>query len=419
MNASSALGLALLFIQAGITLAGDSTDVPLNAADQLFAHGSLGAARQKYEALIKAVPSDPAIMERLGYICHLTGQYKEAVEWFDKASSLNPEKRISLLAYTVYSHYLMRDYARAGRALKAVESAGYQYKLALLGVEQLQQLAETPPQIDARVDRTVVAFEALDPLPIIQIKINSRTVHAFIDTGGPQFGVDAAFAEEEKIQRLSERISHGVAGSRQKVGFGVARSVALGDVELRNVPVIIVPLRKYSKLFGVQIDAFLDSGTLAQFLPTLDFPRKRLILRTKTPAIREEIRRMAVKAKVSFILDDIHSMYAQCRINDREPVLLYFDSGLVDDQGASILTARDQLVDLGIPVSSDSKSGYADIPRVRVGALERTNVKALYGSGKQLTCCEYIKPCGLIAHNFLKHYAWTIDFDSRVFLFDY
>lgn len=420
MNTPYASALVLMLIHGGATLAQDSFSAHLSAADRLFANGSIEAARRKYEELIRTTPGSPEIMERLGYVCHLTGQYREAVEWLVNAGDRNSQRRIRLLAYSAYSLYLMEDYSRALRTLKEVESTDYQYQTAFFSEEQLRQLTETPPhQFEAGVTRTVVAMEMIDPLPVIRVRIGSRTVHAFIDTGGPQFVIDPALAQEEHLRPLSEQVSRGIGGSaEQMVRFAVVGKVALGDIELRNVPVMLLPVRGLSKLFGVQIDAVLGTGTLSQFLPTLDFPGKRLVLRTRSEANREEVRRMEAKARLPFLLDDIHSMYAQCCINHNEPVLLYFDTGLVDDQGAAILTAKERLIDLGIPVPDGSKSGYVDITSVRIGSLERRNVRTLYGSGAQLTYCEYIRPYGLIGHNFLKHYKWTIDFDSRTFLFD-
>lgn len=420
MKACAAIVAALLSVMTGVMAAENTMDVALEEADYLFARGSVAAARQRYEALLKSAPNSPDVIERLGYVCHVTGEYKRAIELFDKAISLNPGRRTPILAYSVYPRYMLRDYAGALRVLRELESTGYQYKTAFFSTEQLQHLVENPPyRTDGRVDRTTVTFESLDPLPVVAVRIKSRVVHALIDTGAPQLLVDPAFAAEEHIKLLSEQISRGTGGRPgQKVGFAVAESVMLGNLEVRNVPVMLLPVRNFSKLFGVQIDAVLGTETLAQFLPTLDFPGRKLILRTKTKANREEVQSMKAKARLPFVLDDIHSMYAQCRVNEKEPVLLYFDTGVVDE-GASILTGKDRLIQLGIPVPSDSKSGFADIQRVRVGSLERTHVRAVYGPGKQLAYCQYIQPYGLIGHNYLKHYRWTIDFDNRLFLFDY
>jgi len=394
-------------------------DARLKTADHLFARGFVAAARQTYEELLRTGAHRSEVSERLGYLSHLTGHYHEAIGFFDQASNANRKRRVAILAYSVYSHYLVEDYAGALKILKEVESSGYKYETAFFCAEQLQRLTETPPSPpEMRGDRTTVPFESLEPLPVIRVTINSRTVHAFIDTGGPQFAIDPLLAREEHIEVLTEQISRGIGGRRgQKVGFAVIGRLELGGAQLRNVPVTLLPVRGLSEIFGVQIDAVLGTETLARFLPTLDFPRKRLILRAKTEANRQAIRSLKVKARVPFILDDIHSMYAQCRIGGAEPVLLYFDTGLVDDQGAALLTARDRLVDLGVPLPKDSKGGYTDLPTVRVGSLERANVKALYGPGRQVVYCPFLEPYGLIGHNYLKHYSWTIDFDNRMFLF--
>ncbi|MBA7933779.1 hypothetical protein HV127_21420 [Klebsiella sp. RHBSTW-00215] len=128
-------------------------------------------------------------------------------------------------------------------------------------------------------------------------------------------------------------------------------------------------------------------------------------------------------------------MIVKGAINGKEGMTFFLDSGL-DDPEASILLQQGALDYVGIKrdpqdafVPDNSKGGLGgggfeitrlSIDSVALGPLKQTGLTGLFGvlpdalyhteSGMILD--------GFISHQFLRHYKWTIDFDSMVMTFE-
>ena len=398
----------------------DAEEPALKKVDGLYAQGQFDTARVQYEVVLARTPNDPHVIERLGFIHFFKGEYPRAIERFQEVIRLHPPRRRLMLAYTAFAHYHLRHYSQV------VEIMGEVGNLNLLNAEQLRLLAaEAPYRIESKTRTATIPFLQVDPLPVIRIRVNSRPIDVLIDTGAAQLVLDPEFAREAGIGPVSRQGVAGAAGGKTAaVAYGMAGSVSLGRVSLRNVPVWILPTRGFSEGFGSTIQGILGTEILRQFLPTLDFPGKQLVLRPRGTALRRTPRTL-----VPFLIDGIHYLYAPCVLNDGEPVLMNFDSGLADDQGAALDLSGAALGELGIPKPDLTHHGlggggaftygYADVDSVRVGDLVQRKIRATYtGREGHLVSPAGYKHYGLVSHNFLKHYRWTIDFDKRVFLFE-
>jgi tetratricopeptide (TPR) repeat protein len=416
---------ALLLLPLCGPVASGTRDEHVEKADDLQAQGDFEGARAEYQAALAMAPDDPHAVERLGFIHFLKGEYPQAIERFRQVIALRPARRRLMLAYTAFAHYHLRHYAEAADLLDELGGAN------LLSAEQLRLLARwTPYRIQGSAGTAILPFLQVDPLPVVEIGVNSRTISVLIDTGAGQLVLDSELAREMGVRPVSSQGVKGAAGGKTAgVSFGMVDSVSLGGTTLGKVPVWVLPTRMFSSDFGRTIDGILGTEVLMQFLPTLDYPGKRLILRPRngTGAAEAEARR--AKAGITFVIEGIHYLYAPCVINGGKPVLMYFDSGLADDHGAAMALNGSALADLGIQkpsldqegvgIGGAFKHGYVETDSVRVGSLEQRNLKATCrdGEGQLLKPAGY-RSYGLISHHFLKRYRWTIDFDRRAFLFE-
>lgn len=158
-----------------------------------------------------------------------------------------------------------------------------------------------------------------------------------------------------------------------------------------------------------------------------------MILRERTKSSANALREALadrVAAEVTFVLDLSHLMMVRGRLNDREGLTFFVDSGL--DSEAVLAAPIQTLEYLGTPeteteVSEEAvggggvkfASGLFDLDLVGLGELVQHQVRGEYGALTPETYWArgYIQD-GLISHRFLRRYAsWTIDFDSMTFLF--
>lgn len=396
----------------------------MKKADELYRQGYFDTARTEYEAALKSASNDYQLLARLGFICYFKGEYPKAVEYFKRSAKLGyPEKKL-LLAYIALAYYNARNYSEVIAVMTDMGGT-----IGGLDIEQMRLLAKkTPYRIEPRADSTSIPFEQVDPVPVIPIKVNSSNLYVLIDTGVDQLYIDSEFAKENGIHPVSKQIVNGFGGGKAGgVSYGMVDEVSLGDMTIRDVPVWILPTRRFSEGNVRTINGVLGTRELMQFLPTLDYPGKRLILRLKESA--KPIGTHGAQVTVPFIIDGFHAMFSQCSINNKGPVLMYFDSGLADDQGASMVLTGAALSDLGILKpkmtgqgiggGGENKYGYVQVDSVAVSNLVQHKLKALFhGVEGTLETDSGYKRYGLLSHNFLKHYRWTIDFDKRVFLFE-
>jgi tetratricopeptide (TPR) repeat protein len=417
-----------VFIFLGISCVKEETmNKSSEMTDKLFAEGYFDDAQVKYEKLIESLPDDCNIIQHLAFIYYFKGQYPKALTYFEKVTQLEPSKKGMMLAYSAYAYYLMSDYGKVVTILEKTKPVNF------LNKEQLKQLINTPVyQIETKITQTTIPFIQLDPTPVIEIEVNNQKIFVMIDTGGIQLALDRDFARQADVKLFATEQIKGFAGNKEaSVLFGKADSVTLDAIQVKNVPVWLLDTKKMSKDFGREINGILGTELLMRFIPTLDYTNKKLILRVKNENNRKEISQMPAKLRLPFILDEIHAMMAQCYINGKGPVLMYFDSGFADDHNASLVLTGAALKDLGIPkpvIDQEGigggdgviKSGYVDIDQIRVGDLIQEKQRAVYYEGVEgtlMTPSQY-KTYGLISHNFLKHYIWTIDFDNRLFIFN-
>lgn len=413
-----------LMVCFSILLATQTWGQDMKKADDLYRQGCFDSARTEYETALKSTPDDYQLFARLGFICFFKGEYPKAVEYFQRSSKLGYPQQKLMLAYTVLAHYNAKHYSEVVAVMTAMGGT-----ISGVNIEQMRLLAKrTPYRIESRTDTTIIPFEQVDPLPVIPIKVNSSNLHVMIDTGADQLIIDSEFAEENGIHPVSKQIVKGFAGGKAgDVSYGMVDEVSLGDMTIRDVPVWILPTRRFSEGSVRTINGILGIRELMQFVPTLDYPGKRLVLRLKDSAKPTGTR--GAQIAVPFIMDGLQSMYSQCSINNKGPVLMYFDSGLADDQGASLVLTGAALSDLGIPKpkiteqgiggGGETKFGYVQIDSVAVSNMVQHKLKAQFqGIEGTLEAAAGYKSYGLLSHNFLKHYRWTIDFDNRLFLFD-
>jgi hypothetical protein len=427
MRTPLAIGAAVLMLSWSAALRGqDATDERLTRADEAYEQGDFAAARPQYEAALAAVPHDARLHERLAFIDFFTCRYPEAIAGFAAVAQADPSRRDLMLAYTTFAQYLTGDYAGV---VTTMETLG---PVNVLNVDQVRAMSHQPPyRIEpGAADQVVLPFLQSDPLPVVEIEVNSHEASVLIDTGAAQLILDPEFANEVAVKPTSSQEVRGFAGGTSApVSYGMAQSVSLGGIGMGNVPVWVLPTRTFSPDLGRRIDGVLGTEVLMQFLPTLAYRDAQLVLRLKTEENRAAVRTAKAGAIVPFIIDGIHYMYGPCYINGKGPALTYFDSGMADDHGAALRLSGAALDDLhlsrpalserGVGGGGAFEYGYVDIESIRVGSLVQHGLKATYsgGEGSLLSAAGY-KKYGLLSHNFLKHYNWTIDFERREFRFD-
>lgn len=303
---------------------------------------------------------------------------------------------------------MLRDDVIAGRLRLAIE---HPLSIELLGVAEL-------PFTD----------DKLTPLmPGFAVRLNGREAVARLDTGGAflhlttdqarAFGIEFAVCERAFFGLIIGNVCH-----------GVAESLEIGPARLKNVPVAILdngPAAQVAAHFGVELGPIIGTNLLQRFLTTVDGPGRRLILSRRGDAGARAAHLSRIKGghETPFALWGSHMMLARGRVGGT-PVNFFVDSGLVvensDQKQAALLASESVLASWG--VRKPEEGPFAALPGpLAVGGASKDRMSAFAvpdAKWREFGDWGGVGVDALVSWGFLKHFAWTIDFDRHVYVFE-
>jgi hypothetical protein len=282
---------------------------------------------------------------------------------------------------------------------------------------------------------TEIPMAALDPLPQFPVEVNGVPLRMIFDTGGDLLILDDEVARALGVASVATTMGTFGGGLQSEIGFGRVDRVRLGGVTLHDVPVMILPSKRFTFDPRFPVAGIVGTALMRQFLGTVDYRNQRLVLRERTAAhaaaLRQELRGR-VAAEIPFALYATHVMYARGGLDGKDGLTFFIDSGLASE---AVFTAPVQtLRHAGIPVPETRireggvgggggryPEGPFPIASLSLGPLRQADVRGSYGSRPPESYWGtrgFIED-GLLSHGFLKRYgSWTLDFDSMTYLFE-
>ena len=289
-------------------------------------------------------------------------------------------------------------------------------------VSALERQTATPLQVT--LDRVSVVPFANHPLtpyfPAFDAELNGQSVTAHVDTGGTFIIMGPQRAEAMGIETIpAGKGFHGTTSVNMRVGL--ANSFRLGSALLENVPVATLASLKGTNDFVV-----FGTSVLQQFYSTLDYPNQRLILSPRGDAARTAEHRSMLPGsttRMPFYMWGDHYMFARGSVGEHTGLNFFIDSGLVSVhpgenglvQAAFTPTSR-KFREWGVPDDVSKRPYFQLGMSLGLGSLTQPGLYVLPGPAV-LRDLGGVRIDGLLSHAFLKHYAWTIDFDSREYIF--
>ena len=359
----------------------------------------------------------------------VNGRYEEALKLYQKIDKSYPRyDELNSAAAMAYLHLgLYEEAGRFSRTHKIHDSAG---DFDDINKDMIEVMAEHPLKVS--LDKiTIIPFAkdiSAEYFPPFEAEINGKKIVAHLDTGGAFLYMGPKRARKLGIKPLKCTPIFANTGRGYKSQYdlctGIAKSFRLGDACFENVPVATIPTLD----LGVNY-AIFGTSVLEQFLSTMDYPNKRLILSPRNdPALRSKHLQMLPekRAKLPFYLWGTHFMFARGGVGSDKNLNLFIDSGFVDfrwdsklrRRQAAFIAPRKNFLKWGnLPESTGKKNFEAAIslgPLTQddcIITLERPRLKLSLDFGG-------VRIDGVLSHAFLKNYSWTLDFDEHRYIFD-
>jgi hypothetical protein len=389
----------------------------LEYAGLLYEAGEFERAEDVVGPLLEVSEPDLGAVLLGARLAYLSGRYGDAETLFGRALSLdaNNPRALTGLVLTFYQT------DRYERCRELSEGAREATKLPHLEM-MLAFEGERPYQVTWGGERpAVIPFLAADPLPIIEIEVEGTPLNALIDTGADTFVLDREIAESLGIEIVASMTGVFAGGQGAEVGFARARSLRIGNVTVGSVPIAVLPTKRLT-LGDHVIGGIVGTNLLRHFLPTIDYPNARLILRDRSDGVAPSPPGGGVECEIPFYLQGTHFLLAHGSLNGRDGLLFHVDSGLAGEP--AFAAPLETLEYVGIPVPEvavhegtvgGGGGGFAfgtfPIEALGLGPLVQRDLVGSYGAlppGSYRRLGFILD--GLISHNFLKQHAWTIDF---------
>lgn len=279
-------------------------------------------------------------------------------------------------------------------------------------------------------DVAVIPFEddALTPyMAGFRATLDGHEVVARLDTGGTFIAMTERSVRKVGLQ--TEPLGPEAVFRGKPMRFGLVRELRLGAAVLRNVPVLVLAaIEGDLDLLGDRDHVVLGTNILEQFLSTLDYPGKRMILSPRgNGALAERHLRMLPKpdAEVPFWMAMDHFLFTRGGIGTHTGLNFFIDTGLLEFTGEgkdrkqfAVATSPELLKEWGYPEPVPPHGLLQEGDDLAIGPLRQSGhvFQRRGGYGKPMRSFGGIRIDGLVGHAFLCRYCWTLDFDRRVFL---
>src|SRR5262245_1685628 len=335
-------------VASAAALSGASAAATDQDPDALFRQGWFRKADRGYRRLLVRDPNNAHALARRGYIALLSNKFEAAETFLTRAIEVTHDDTFSKLQLA--NTFVRQD--RLADAVPWLQVPGEEFEDKRAWAVTYASISGTPYDVHG-ADSTTVPFPALDPLPHFELSVNGMQPQRFLfDTGLGPLTLTKETAQRAGLVGLATSHTFG-AGQQITQTHGVANAIRIGEVELRNVPVVWpdqIPIPRLPD--GALSAGFVGNEIFYRFLTTLDYAGRSLMLRRKTKTELQRFRAEAARAGAEVLplwLAD-HLACTLGSLNDYGPRVVLLDSGAIGFGFVSIARfARAAGIELGDP----------------------------------------------------------------------
>ncbi|WP_043622890.1 aspartyl protease family protein [Nonomuraea candida] len=401
-------GTVLPLLGAGGATAG-ATTAPSSATDpdQLFKDGEFRRAERGYRRLLEEDDGNAHAAAQIGYIALLSNRFADAEKFLKRSVTLRPDP--------FYLYQLADCYVRQDRLREAIPWLRETGNATHAAYATLYERIEGGPWQVHGPQSTRVPLLGIDPLPHLRVSVNGRPPTTFLlDTGATTAGFTEQVAMDAGLEVISTSVGR-VEDQEYEMYHGIARSVRVGDIEMRNVPVHWNNAERPKLPDGSEPQGTLGTVLFYHFLTTMDYARGQFVLRRKTDANLRRFRAEAARSKGDVLplwLAKDHFPCTLGSLGDLGPRVVTFDTGGPGRGiGTSIAFAERAGIALGEPEETRGGVRYPIAPeRSSLGKATRRRIKGYANENPKVGAGMRFDTIANFTHEFFEPFAITFDY---------
>jgi tetratricopeptide (TPR) repeat protein len=389
--------------------------LPHDHADQLLREGRFDRAERAFKRILRQDPNDAHAAAGIGYIALLSNRFEDAETFLTQAVTLAPNDSFSQLH--LGDRFVRQD--QLAQALGPLRASGDPFAAA--NADVYASMSGQPWEIRGS-DSTRVPWIALDPLPFIQARVNGGPLRNIgLDTGVTSMAMSKVVADELGLPVVST-FTGGNPGNSFTIYAGVLDSLTIGDIEVRNLPILWNDHPTPTTPDGTPTAGWIGTALFYHFLTTMDYAGQALILRRKT---RTRLRRFEIEAylnraeKLPLWIGGDHYLCTLGSLRDYGPKIVSLDTGGMRHGVSTTVAIAEQAgieVDDAHPVLFNGViPAYPIVPdEISLGRAVGYNVRGLAGPLSVELLRQVLKfdTIANFTHDFFKPFAITFDFTA-------
>lgn len=273
-------------------------------------------------------------------------------------------------------------------------------------------------------DRTEVSFQLVKDRPVILLKVNKNEepLKFVLDTGSGISVISKQTAEKLGIKPITRGgLARAIGGDGKfEIVYGFLKSVKIGDVQIKSVPVYIREFHSNDE----KIDGYIGLSLISKFLTTIDYGNLTFSLIRKDLA--DEQNAVDNSLFLPLRLTSSGFLSGEVQIEGVESPLNF-----IVDTGASISVISEEVASLteisrfvraekmrviGAAGVTENVSTFL-LPRVTFGSNSRESVTAIALDLDIINESSGFTQAGILGGNFLKNYRLTFDFKNSKVIF--
>lgn len=279
-------------------------------------------------------------------------------------------------------------------------------------------------RVGSNVRQTVLPFHLLRDRPIIEVGINGKKekLRFVLDTGSGISVISEETAARLKIQAVSRGGQARAVGGdgRFDIVYGFVRSIEVGDVKIKNVPVYI---RKFHD-DAERVDGYIGLSLISKFLTTVDYGSKTFTLTRKDSAdlLKSEKNVASFPLRLTssgFLSGEVTLGGMNTAVNfivDTGASISVISNELANTAEMSRFSTDEKMRVIGAAGVTEGVRSYM-IPKVTFGTHTREQVKAVSLDLGIINEAAGFEQAGILGGNFLKNYRMTFDFQNSTVTF--
>jgi hypothetical protein len=266
------------------------------------------------------------------------------------------------------------------------------------------------------------------PVPLVKVRLNGQSVLMAIDTGAGDLLIDESAARRCRVATLPGRFPVSWSGSLVTVQGAWVSRLEIAGFRIDELPAGTLGLRRWSVLVnpqGERVAGVIGLGLLRRFVPTLDYPRGRLVLRRPGATVAHG----AAAVREPFEIWGEHELTVWGSFASGRRMAMVVQTGV---PGCGVGAPREVFDEVGIkagPVTRTLQGAGSwlqgrswvpvTVPAVTVGRVSEDKVQGLIGALDSAELWRHgVRRDALLSHDFFRHRRVTFDWDARALVFE-